>query len=86
MKKKYKIPVAWSDKIYEVAVSWTETGIIPIEADSLETAIKKAEETVDDIPLPEGEYLDNSFQVDEDTTRILHQMSKGVLKKERKIL
>lgn len=82
MKKTYKIPVAWSKKVYEVAVSWTETGIIPIEADSLEKAIKKAEKTIDDIPLPEGEYLDDSFQIDKDTTKILHQMSKGVLRKD----
>ena len=83
MERKYKIPVTWSDKIYEVAVSWAETGIVPIKAKNLKAAIKKAEETIDDIPLPEGEYLDDSFQIDKDTTRILHQMSKGVLKKRK---
>ena len=75
MEKKYKIPVAWSDKIYEVAVSWAETGIVPIEADNLEAAIEKAEETIDDIPLPEGDYLDGSFQIDKDTTKILHEIT-----------
>ena len=74
MNKKYKIPVAWSKKVYEVAVSWTETGIVPIEANNLETAIEKAEETIDDIPLPESDYLDGSFQIDRDTTEILHEM------------
>ena len=73
--KNYNIPVSWTDKIYKIAVSWTETGIIPIKANNLEAAIEKAEETIDNISLPEGEYLGDSFQIDKDTTRILHKMS-----------
>ena len=76
MRKTYKIPVMWSEKVYEVAVSWTETGIVPIRANNLEAAIEKAEKTIDDISLPEGDYLDESFQIDRDTTRILHETRK----------
>lgn len=60
--------------LYQIDVSWTETGTIMMEADNLDSAIKKAKETLDDIDLPKGEYLDNSFQVDEETTRLINKI------------
>lgn len=66
-------------KTYKVAVSWTETGIVLIKENNIELAIEKAEKTMDDIALPEGEYLDSSFQIDKETTRILNKVeSKNV--------
>jgi predicted neutral ceramidase superfamily lipid hydrolase len=58
-------------KTYKIAVSWTETGIVLIRGNNIESAIKKAERTIDDIPLPEGEYLDESFQINRETTKMI---------------
>ena len=58
-------------KTYKIAVSWTETGIVLIKENNVELAIKKAERTIDDISLPEGEYLDGSFQIDKETTKMI---------------
>jgi len=57
---------------YKIAVSWVETGIIKIEGNSVEAALKIAEKTIDDMRLPDGEYLDESFQIDKETTKLLN--------------
>jgi len=57
---------------YKIAVSWVETGIVKIEGNSVEAALKIAEKTIDDMRLPDGEYLDESFQIDKETTRLLN--------------
>lgn len=49
---KFKIPVEWS--VY---------GVVEIEADSIEEAVDKFDETIDDTPLPDqSEYIDDSFR------------------------
>lgn len=49
---KFKIPVEWS--VY---------GVVEIEANSIEEAVNKFDETIDDIPLPDqSEYIDDSFK------------------------
>jgi hypothetical protein len=48
-------------KIYKLTVSWGESGTMYVEAESKEEAIRKA---CDDLPLPDGTYLEDSFQVD----------------------
>lgn len=49
---KFKIPVEWS--VY---------GVVEIEADSIEEAVDKFDETIDDIPLPDrSEYINDSFK------------------------
>lgn len=59
-------------KTHKVAVSWTEVGTVLIKADTVELAIIKAKKGIDNIILPDGEYLDDSFQIDEDTTKLLN--------------
>lgn len=50
-------------KTYNIPVIWQCSAVIPIQADSLEEAIKLAH----DAPLPtNGEYIDDSFEVDEE--------------------
>lgn len=49
---------------YKIPVSWECYGYVTIEANNLEEAINKA--WGDDIPLPEGNYIDGSWKVDED--------------------
>lgn len=51
MKNEYKIPV-----------SWEEYGFVKIEADSLQQAIEIFDRQSDDIPLPEGNYVDGSWR------------------------
>ena len=60
---------------YKVGISWTEVGIVEIEGASVEDAIANAEENIDDLILPMGEYLDESFRIDKDTTRMLAETS-----------
>jgi len=56
---------------YEVACTWTTTATITIYANSLQEAIKWAE---GDCGIPKnGEYLDDSFEVDLDATSEMNQ-------------
>jgi hypothetical protein len=57
-------------KTYRVPVSWMMCGSVYMEADSLDEAIEKVIE--EDGPLPEGFYLDDSFQVDTDLAEELN--------------
>lgn len=52
-------------KEFKVAVEWSLCGVVPVKANSLEEAIEKVKED-DSIPLPNGEYLDGSFSVNDD--------------------
>ena len=56
-------------KTFEISVDWTVTATVEIEAESLEEAIKLAHDA--ELPYP-GEYVDDSFRVDEETTRELN--------------
>lgn len=67
---KHKVAVEWDR--YKVSISWTEVGIVEVEGTSVEDAIENAEKNIDDLILPEGEYLDESFRIDKDTTRVLN--------------
>lgn len=58
MKKEWKIPVSWS-----------MMGTICVEADTLAEAISIAESD-SSIPLPWGDYIYDSWQVDEDEDEI----------------
>lgn len=60
------------DKTHKVAVIWTETGILETKAESVEEAIKKVDKDKDNIPLPEGDYLDGSFEIDVETTKLIN--------------
>lgn len=47
---------------YKIPCVWQSFGIVEIEADNLDEAIEKAH----DAPLPEAEYIEDSFEVDEE--------------------
>lgn len=47
----------------KIPVTWEVSGFVHIDANSIEEAIQKFEETSDHIRLPEGEYVDGSFQI-----------------------
>lgn len=55
MSKKYRIPVSW--QMY---------GHVEVTADNLEDAIAKVKLESDETPLPEGSYVETSFEVDHD--------------------
>ena len=48
-------------KNYRVPVVWQMYGFVEVEADSLTEAKRKAI----DAPLPEGDYLEGSFEIDD---------------------
>ena len=56
-------------KYFKIPVEYSLYGTITIEADNIEDAIKKAQED-DNIPLPEGYYIDGSWQVNNDKVLI----------------
>ena len=49
-------------KTYKIPVSWEVAGIIKIQAKSLDQALDIFDENIDHYPLPEGEYINSSFQ------------------------
>ncbi len=49
-------------KTYTIPVVWQMYGKIVVEADSVEEAIDSVEN--DATPLPDGSYIDGSFEVD----------------------
>lgn len=55
-------------KCYKVPVVWGMMGYIPVSADvgSPEDAKQYVKEHADEYPLPNGEYLEDSFEVDEE--------------------
>ena len=49
-------------KTYKIPCSWEMYGYMDIEAETLEEAVHAAEHFL--TPLPEGHYVDESFEVD----------------------
>lgn len=52
-------------QIFRIPVQWQLYGEVEIKAYNIQEAIKIAKED-DSIPLPDGEYLEGSWQVEED--------------------
>jgi len=55
-------------KKYNIPVTWIMSDTIVVEANSLEEAIDKA----DSIPLPVGEYMNDSFRIDAHNIEDMH--------------
>ena len=51
-------------KVWKIPVSWEECGVVSIEAETLGDAIEYVKEDINDIPLPDGDYIDGSFKID----------------------
>lgn len=51
-------------KEWKIPVEWCEFGVLRVEADSLEEAIRKVHFEPDEFPLPDDEsYIDGTFKV-----------------------
>jgi len=59
---------------FKIPVSWEVFGIVKIEANSLDEAIAKFDNDIDNIPLPKegGEYIDASFKREDEEICSLH--------------
>jgi hypothetical protein len=58
--------------VYKVPVVWSVMGYVLVDAESGEEAMDYAKAHLDDFSLPRnGEYLDDSFQVDEEGVAIM---------------
>ena len=57
-------------KWFKIPVEWAVYGIVDVEASSLAEAIKLAKDENGDIPLPDGHYIDGSWQVNTDEALI----------------
>lgn len=62
------VPIVTKRKnTYKVPVVWSAMGYVLVEADDVEEAKNYVKEHLDEFPLPrDGEYLDDSFEVDEE--------------------
>ena len=61
----------------KVAVTWSMCGYVDIEANTMEEAMKKFNETSDGIDLPKNsEYVDGSFMLSSDDVEEMEAMSK----------
>lgn len=61
-------------KRFLIACDWMESGEMYVEADTLEEAIEKAEESDE---IPDGTYIDGSFQVNREITEVLDSIEKA---------
>jgi len=59
-------------KQFKVAVSWEMCGELAIEAETMEEAIEIANDPETDLS-EGGEYIDSSFEVNEDMTEYLNK-------------
>lgn len=50
-------------KTWNIPVTWEEFGIVKIKANTLEEAIEIARDDEGEIPIPQGDYVDGSWQV-----------------------
>ena len=48
---------------FKIPVVWEMCGMVTVEAKNLKEAIEIVKNDNDDIPLPEGNYVDGSFQL-----------------------
>lgn len=55
------------ERVFRIQVEWAMIGIAKVSAETLDEAIEKCQDP--DFPLPDGDYLEDSFQVNEDFTR-----------------
>jgi hypothetical protein len=61
-------------KTFRIACDWQESGYMYVKASTLEEAIKKAENSDD--PLPDGDYIDGSFQVNKEMSEFFYEEDK----------
>lgn len=58
--------------VYKVPVVWSAMGYVLVEAEDGEEAMKYVKEHLDEFPLPaNGEYIDDSFEIDEEGEPIM---------------
>ncbi len=57
---------------YQIPVTWQVYGKISVTAESLGEAVEIARED-DSIPLPDGDYIEDSWEVDEELARSMNE-------------
>ena len=58
---------------WRIAVDWEVFGEVEIEADTLEEAIQIGNEDNPPISLPESDYIDDSWHVNEEMSKVLNE-------------
>ena len=59
----------------KVAVTWEMCGYVDIEANTMEEAMEKFKKESDYIKLPDGEYVEGSFQLTSEDVEEMKTMS-----------
>lgn len=50
-------------KEWKIPVYWEEAGVVTVKAKTLDDALRIAKDTENNLPLPQGDYLEDSWQV-----------------------
>lgn len=70
-----KVPLKTGDipkMVYKVPVIWSAMGYVRVEAEDADSAKAYVKEHLDEFPLPrDSEYLDDSFEVDDEGEPIM---------------
>ena len=59
--------------IWRIPVTWEMCGIVELEGNRLEDVMDKVKHNNDDIGLPEGNYVDGSFDLSNNETEIVRE-------------
>lgn len=61
-------------KTWEIPVYWEMCGVVHIEAETLEEAMEIARDDDGVIPLPDGDYIDDSWSLSELDTEVVREL------------
>lgn len=64
-------------KTWKIPVTWEVYGYVEVEAPTLGKAIEIARDDNGEIPLPEGDYIEGSWRVEEDYGLIRNVINDG---------
>lgn len=64
-------------KTWKIPVTWEVYGYVEVEAPTLDKAIEIARDDNGEIPLPEGDYIEGSWRVEEDYGLIRNVINDG---------
>lgn len=64
-------------KTWKIPVTWEVYGYVKVEAPTLDEAIEIAWDDNGEIPLPEGDYIEGSWRVEEDYGLIRNIINDG---------
>lgn len=65
-------------KGYKIPVEWSVYATVEVKGNSLDDAVKRAKDNVDELPavLSESEYVDGSYRINDDDKELIQSLNK----------